>query len=526
MTEFTVLEILFEDDDTDAHDRHHHHCELYDRCKNHCSLSTATHVMAIKVFIPPEILIEIFQYLDRDSLVRISSVNSGFAEISKRSILWKLLVQNDWRLLRGINTSNNEASLLQSDTLETRNNNEFELVPQSEVHEDNTMRISTNDLAREHHEEQDYYELYKERYSQYKTWRNSIAFIYEEERNQYINRINNSSSPSYLKGYLMYLLSYPILYIRLLRFLFISPQEQPDYGLTNEVEYIKQKALSAGGSLLLLITFVPIIFSTLISGIYPQMPTLTFIHIILQLALITMYGLSHIYNKMDKSISSYPQPSYLFGLIGVTAFITLVLMRYVDDLLSCSLVVFQTSIALGLATSLNHMISNTEVVDELFGNNNGPNTAPPFVTCMILANLVSLVVVVGGFKAVLLTIILIAIFTGGSTGGDIGELLRLIDFRTIVFAIVAGLSVSVFFLAKNNVGGNFKKKRFVRQSVAILLLVLLILSFMTLFWRLVAIRSGTQVRWELSFFNLDYDADYNSRGSSKTNTSQIAAVSH
>ncbi|KAG2387449.1 hypothetical protein C9374_001781 [Naegleria lovaniensis] len=521
MAEFTILKTI---NDDDAHVDDHH--ELYDRVHHHHpfkrnsdSSGTAVHVVATKVFIPPEILIEIFQYLDRDSLVRISCVNSGFQDNSRKSILWKLLLQKDWRLLR-VNSNNDS---LQQDTSDRdTDQNEFELVPQSEINHDSIMGNSPKDLARACHDEQNYYETYQQRYSQYKIWRNSIAFIYEEERNQYINRINSSSQP-YLKSYLRYLMSYPILYIRLLKFLFISPQEQPDYGLANEVEYIKQKALSAGGSLLLLITFMPVIFSTLIAGIYPSNPILTLIHMILQLTLIIMYGMSHLYNKMDKSISSYPQPNYLYSLVAITAFITLVLMRYVDDLLSCSLVVFQISIALGLATSLNHMISNTEDIDELFGNNAGPNTAPPFVTCMILANLVSLVVVVGGFKAVLLTIILIAIFTGGSTGGDIGEILKLIDFRTIVFIIVAGLSVFVFFLAKNNVGGNFKKKRAVRQSVAILLLVLLILSFMTLFWRLVAIQSGSQVRWELSFFNIDYDADTGTTNVSQANASSTTA---
>jgi len=192
----------------------------------------------------------------------------------------------------------------------------------------------------------------------------------------------------------------------------------------------------------------------------------------------------------------------------VTSVLSLVLMAYVDDLLSCSLIVFQISLALGLATSLNHMITNSRDVDDLISDVATPYptnmffgfySGRPFATNMILSNLIAIVFMIGGIKTALLILILIIVIFS-SSGGDLDFILKLTDFRTLVFIVVGGISVAVFFLAKYNVGKNFKEKSKMRSVVAIFLFGLLLVSFVSLLYRLISVTTGSQKRWELAIF--------------------------
>ena len=329
--------------------------------------------------------------------------------------------------------------------------------------------------------------------------------MYPEERRHIKEEFSRTRN---LLSIIRYYLTYPILYYRLLIFLFISPKEQPEYGLSSEVDYVREKALRAGGSLLLFLTMLPMVLSTWISGLYPENGILIAIHVILKIVFTALAVASQFYNRMDMKMELYREANILSVAILVTSVLSLVLMAYVDDLLSCSLIVFQISLALGLATSLNHMITNSRDVDDLISDVATPYptnmffgfySGRPFATNMILSNLIAIVFMIGGIKTALLILILIIVIFS-SSGGDLDFILKLTDFRTLVFIVVGGISVAVFFLAKYNVGKNFKEKSKMRSVVAIFLFGLLLVSFVSLLYRLISVTTGSQKRWELAIF--------------------------
>jgi len=91
-----------------------------------------------RVFIPPEILLEIIQYLPFESLMSVSHVSRGFSEVYKCSSVWKKLMESEWKLLNTSETSPN--------SIEDTNSHDV----QSLIELDSSSEYDS-----------DYYELYK-----------------------------------------------------------------------------------------------------------------------------------------------------------------------------------------------------------------------------------------------------------------------------------------------------------------------------------------------------------------------------
>ncbi|KAL9642019.1 hypothetical protein ABK040_004072 [Willaertia magna] len=420
-------------------------------------------------YLSKEIQFEISSYLTFKELIHnFSLINKNCLKIVKtETLLWKNLLINDWKII-----NNNEkqlqptmlitpVSVNQNDNVNEKEDTELinvddnlTIEEQMQHHKIDIYELISNEeeieLIRDYNNIGDnnnkYFERYKQRYFKYKQWRDSIAFMNSTDkeffyRDNLIIKNNNLQNIYNQQNKLIYFtkiiynsiiswVTFPLIAFRLLNYLFFSTTTIPVYGLQNEVDYVKSKALKIAGSLLSILCFLPILISSHFT-ISLQENELNYLNKILFFnslkgILCFTFILSNIYNEMNMNMEQLNNfKRFFFSVIVVISGVcVIVLMRHVDDLILLCFVVFILSLLLGLASSIRFMIFNEKKVNLLNVTNTTTTLAPtiatttattqldneeesgtlfinsPFITTIIGTYICCIVLVIAGFKII------------------------------------------------------------------------------------------------------------------------------
>ncbi|KAL9656528.1 hypothetical protein ABK040_005290 [Willaertia magna] len=527
----------------------------------------------IYFYLPKEILFEISSYLTFKELIHnFSLLNKNCLKIAKtETLLWKNLLINDWKIInnnekqltmithvsddQNINEEDTELiTVVKEEEINVEDNLQIEEQIQHETNRYELISNTEDELVNDIDYNNKYLEIYKNRYINYKQWRDSIAFmnstdkeffyqdnltIKNENKNLQNINYNQQNKMVYFTKIIYNLIiswiTFPLIAFRLLNYLFFSTTTIPIYGLQNEVDYVKNKALKIAGSLLSILCFLPILISShfTISLKENEMNYLQqfFLFNSLKGILFFIFILSNIYNEMNINMEQLNNfKRYFFSIITlISGICVIVLMRYVDDLILLCFIGFILSILLGLASSIRFMIFNEKKVDLLYVANTtpAPTTATattttgnneeeeeesgalftnlPFITTIIGTYICCIVLVIAGFKTILLFILIVIVLLVGGGNVNIGggsSDSSLLTLRTCIVVIVAVLCFIGYQYSRNGI--RKKDKELLRAGKdrknigAIILFMILMGSICGVMYRTYVITMDEQRRWPLS----------------------------
>jgi hypothetical protein len=434
----------------------------------------------IAQLLPSEVQSECFSFLDAESLVAAECVCREFNESAKKQFLWRSLCERDW--------TNNVHSAATSDNYQPIMNDDIEI-----------------------NETGDWKQLYKQRYVKYKKWERSLYVMYSDDR-EFIHkkkRLDRSDDTidlhsarntiDGLRNEIRFIIAFPILYLKLLWFFFVAAYKQPQYIRISEAEFIKRRALTAGTWLLNTLCFVPIIIMCLMLNTHVIIDGSVLLYFIIA------YAVSGVYGHFDRPIDiTNTMDRVLCWFSCFTAIMTLLLSLKTDDLIVSSIIVFQLSIALGLANSLRVMIGNETETHQMYTT---PPVATgnkmyelmhgkPVVTNMIWLNLLAIVLALGGPKLIALIIIVLAFILSG--GGSWKLISDFLTFRIVVVLLAAIFSTSIYILSLKSIGGNYHVRSKSLKHTSRILLALLILSYIALLTRVLRLVFNDARNWEIT----------------------------
>eukprot|EP01080_Neovahlkampfia_damariscottae_P009128 gene9128-1217_t len=303
--------------------------------------------------LPDDSVFEIANYLDPTSIISLSETSERNNRVLRSDLLWQNLCKNHWK----------------STNRDSEKKNFFETVIESSEEFTNEEVIPLTE---------NYFALFKKRQYKYNKWKKNLV-----TRKWLITD-----------------------YIRLLWWLFIDPQVQPEYLPKYEAETIQKNSLYAGRLMIAFFIFFPLVITSLAHFLW----AIFFIPIFLIMA---FFSLAMV--RID--YTSWKGIFYIFGLLIGTGVVAA--SFYTNDLFLVIAMLFSASITLATAHSMNSMIMNLDEVDEYPSSFNGY----PVIFLTALSIIIGGIIGAMGVRGTIFFFILIFGLLGGELSGEILELM-------------------------------------------------------------------------------------------------------